>query len=102
MENSTYKKEKNYNKNVIDSIYQNNIQELIDFLELNFLEAFNIFRNANETKFKGFENLNIVIDELKLKESGNDYFKKFQEVATNFENYYLLKNLENKFKYFFP
>ena len=83
--------EKDYNKNVIDSIYENKIQELIDFLELTFLEVFNIFRDANETKFNGFDNLNTVINELKLKESDNDYLKKFQEVAMDFENYFLQK-----------
>jgi hypothetical protein len=84
--------EKDYNKNIIDKIYQNNIQELINIFELTFLEVFNIFRDTNEkTEFKDFEKLNSVINELKLKEKDNDYVYKFQEVAMNFENYYLLK-----------
>ena len=83
--------EKDYNKNVIDGIYQNNIQELINIFELTFLEAFNIFRNANETEFSDFEKLNIVVDELKLKENDNSYIDKFQNVAMDFENYYLQK-----------
>jgi hypothetical protein len=84
--------EKDYNKNIIDKIYQNNIQELINIFDLTFLEVFNIFRDTNEkTEFKDFEKLNSVINELKLKEKDNDYVYKFQEVAMNFENYYLLK-----------
>jgi len=83
--------EKDYNKNVIDAIYENNIQELIDIFELTFLEVFNIFRDTNETEFTGFEKINKVVDELKLKESDNDYVQKFQEVVKDFENYYLLK-----------
>ena len=83
--------EKDYNKNVIDGIYQNNIQELINIFELTFLEAFNIFRNANETEFSDFEKLNIVVDELKLKENDNNYIDKFQNVVMDFENYYLQK-----------
>jgi hypothetical protein len=83
--------DKDYNKNVIDSIYENKIQELIDLLELTFLEVFNIFRDSNETKINGFDNLNTVIDELKLKEGDNDYINKFKEVAMDFENYYLQK-----------
>jgi len=83
--------EKDYNKNVIDEIYQNNIQELINIFELTFLEAFNIFRDKNETKFSDFAKLNTVVDELKLKENDNNYVDKFQNVAINFENYYLQK-----------
>ena len=83
--------EKDYNKNVIDEIYQNNIQELINIFELTFLEAFNIFRNTNETEFSDFEKLNIVVDELKLKENDNNYADKFQKVVMDFENYYLQK-----------
>jgi len=83
--------EKDYNKNVIDAIYENNIQELIDIFELTFLEVFNIFRDTNETEFTGFEKINKVVDELKLKENDKDYVHKFQEVVKDFENYYLLK-----------
>ena len=84
--------EKNYNKKVIDIIYQQNIKELIDIFEWTFLDAFNIFRDTNETEFSDFERLNIVLDELKEKGNNIDYIKKFYNVAMNFENFYLNRN----------
>ena len=83
--------EKDYNKNVIDEIYKNNIQEIINIFELTFLEAFNIFRGTNENEFTDFEKLNTVLEELKLKENDNEYVSKFQKVVMDFENYYLQK-----------
>lgn len=87
--------EKNYNKKIIDIIYQQNIKELIDIFELTFLEAFNIFRDINETEFSDFEKLNIVLDELKEKGNNIDYIKQFYKIAMNFENYYLNKTAKN-------
>ncbi len=81
----------NYNKNVIDTIYNNNIKELIEIFELTFLEMFNIFKNTNDTKFNDFERLNKVVEEIKLKEKDNYYAELFQSVAMNFENYYFKK-----------
>ena len=90
--NGKFKKyEKNYNKKVIDIIYEQNIKELIDIFELTFLEAFYIFRDKNETEFSDFEKLDIVLDELREKGNNIDYIKKFYNVAMNFENYYLNK-----------
>ena len=54
----------NYNKNVIDTIYKNNIRELIEIFELTFLQIFNIFKDANETKFNDFEKLNAISEVL--------------------------------------
>ena len=85
----------NYNKNVIDAIYNNNIKELIEIFELTFLEMFNIFKNTNDTKFNDFERLNKVVEEIKLKEKDNYYAELFQSVAMNFENYYLNKTARN-------
>ena len=45
--------DKSYNQKVIDSIYKENITELINLFEMAFLEVFSIFRNVNETKIKG-------------------------------------------------
>ena len=81
----------NYNKNVIDTIYNNNIKELIEIFELTFLEMFNIFKNTNDTKFNDFERLNKVVEEIKLKEKDNYYAELFQSVAMNYENYYFKK-----------
>ena len=81
----------NYNKNVIDTIYNNNIKELIEIFELTFLEMFNIFKNTNDTKFNDFERLNKVVEEIKLKENDNYYAELFQNVAMNFESYYFKK-----------
>ena len=81
----------NYNKNVIDTIYNNNIKELIEIFELTFLEMINIFKDKNETKYNDFEKLNTVVEEIKLKENDNYYAELFQSVAMNFENYYFNK-----------
>ena len=81
----------NYNKNVIDTIYNNNIRELIEIFELTFLEIFNIFKDANETKFNDFEKLNTVVEEIKYKENDSYYSELFKNMAMNFENNYLEK-----------
>ena len=84
--------EKYYNKEIIQKIYDEKITELIDILEMTFLEAFNIFKNANPSdKLDGLEKLDKVIEELKFKEKNEEYIKKFEKVAKNFENYYLNK-----------
>ena len=81
----------NYNKNVIDTIYNNNIRELIEIFELTFLQIFNIFKDANETKFNDFEKLNTVVEEIKYKENDSYYAELFKNMAMNFENNYLEK-----------
>ena len=81
----------NYNKNVIDTIYKNNIRELIEIFELTFLEIFNIFKDENETKFNDFEKLNTVVEEIKYKENDSYYAELFKNMAMNFENNYLEK-----------
>ena len=82
---------KDYNKNVIDSIYKNNITELIEIFDLTFLEMYTIFKNSKETKFNDLEKLDTVVEEIKLKENDNNYAELFQSVAMNFENNYLEK-----------
>ena len=82
----------NYNKSVIDKIYNENIKELIDIFEMTFLQVFAIFRDLNETeKLNGLEKIDTVIREIKLKDNNNEYINKFTNVAMNFENYYLNK-----------
>ena len=84
----------NYNKIVIKNIYDANITELIDILEMTLLEVFKIFRDSDEKeKLIGLEKLDEVIEELKLKES-DDYMNKFKKVAMNFEKYYFIKKEE--------
>ena len=84
--------DKNYNKEVIDKIYAENIKELIDILEMNFLEIFCEFRNLKESeKLKGFEKIDSVIREMSLKEEEKDkekYISIFKKVVMDFENYY--------------
>ena len=83
----------NHNKIVIKKIYDDNITELIDILDMTLLEVFIIFRDSNnDQKLIGLERLDKVIEELKIKES-DEYMNKFKKVAMNFENYYL-KNKE--------
>lgn len=85
--------DKDYNKKVIDSIYKENIQELIDLLEMTFLEVFNVFRNKNNTeKLIEFEKIDTVIREIKEKEKDEGYINKFISVVNDFEQYYIDKN----------
>ena len=84
--------DKYYNKNVIDTIYSKNIKELLDILEMTFLDVFKIFRDSNETgKLIGLEKLDSVIREMKIKEKDDEYINKFIKVAMNFESYYVEK-----------
>ena len=85
--------QKDYNQKVINKIYEEKIQELIDILEMTFLEVFSIFRNINETeKLKGLEKIDTVLKELELNEEDTEYIKKFNDVVQNFENYYMSQN----------
>jgi hypothetical protein len=85
--------DKCFNKKVIDSIYDMNIQELIDIFEMTFLEVFNHFISIKETnKLNGLEKLDTVINEIKTKEKNDQYIKKFISVATDFEKYFTNKN----------
>ena len=87
--------DKNYNKDIIEKIYAEKIKELIDILEMDFLEIFSEFRNLKESqKLKGFEKIDSVIREMNLKEdekNKEEYIIKFQKVVMNFENYYFNK-----------
>ena len=84
--------EQSYNRKVIQTIYEENIQELIEILELTFLEAFNYFKGVNESHIlNGMEKIYNVIEELRIKEKNGDYIDEFIKVAMNFENYYLKK-----------
>lgn len=91
--NGKYKSvQKNYNKEIIIKIYNENIKELIDILEMTLLDVYKIFRDSNETnKLNGLEKLDIVINEIKNKENNEEYIKKFTKVANNFEYFYLNK-----------
>ena len=81
--------EKDYNKTIIQKIYEEKATEIIDILEMTFLEVFSIFRASNEeNKLIGLEKLDKVIEEIKDKEKDDEYIKMFQNVAMNFENYY--------------
>ena len=84
--------QKDYNKEIIIKIYNENIKELIDILEMTLLDVYKIFRDSNETnKLNGLEKLDIVINEVKNKENNEEYIKKFTKVANNFEYFYLNK-----------
>ena len=84
--------EQSYNRKVIQKIYEENIQELIEILEVTFLEAFNYFKGLNEMHIlNGMEKIYTVIEEIRVKEKNEDYIDEFRKVAMNFENYYLKK-----------
>ena len=91
--NGKYKSlQKSYNKEIINKIYKENIKELIDILEMTFLEVFIIFRDLNETeKLKGFEKRDSVIREIEIKDDNKDYIDKLNNVIMNFEHFYLNK-----------
>ena len=81
--------EKYYNKNVIDTIYNENIKELIEILEMTYLDIFKIFRGSSDNgKLNGLEKLDSVIREIELKENDDEYINKFKNVAMKFESYY--------------
>ena len=81
--------DKSYNESVINEIYKENIQELINILEMTFLDVFKIFRDVNEKeKLVGFEKFDTVIKELKSKEK-DDYIAKLEKDIMEFENFYL-------------
>lgn len=84
--------DKFYNKNVIETIYKEDIKELIDILEMTYLEVFRIFRNLNDTeKLVGLEKYDSVIRELKLKGNNDEYIQKIEKIIMKFEKYYLNK-----------
>ena len=88
---------KDYNKDIIDKIYEENIKELIDIFEMTCFEAFTIFRDLEQTeKLKGLEKFDSVINEMKNKGESEEYLKKFIDVLKGFENYYIKKVSKEK------
>ena len=88
---------KSYNEDIIRTIYEKNIEELINILEMTFLDIFIIFRNDKElNKFEGLEKIDITVKEIKKKENDIDYIRKFIDVVNNFENYYFNKDGRKK------
>ena len=83
--------DKNYNKNVIKSIYNENIIELINILEMTVMQLFEVFRDLKETKLAGFERMDTVIKELEYSEKDKEYIDKLKRVILSFENYYFKK-----------
>ena len=88
-----FKNSKNdYNKEVIQKIYEENLTEIIELLEMTFLEVFSIFRSPNKAKnLFGLESLDQVIEEIKDKEKDDEYIDMFRNIAMNFEKYYFKK-----------
>ena len=59
---------------------------------MTYIEVFKIFRDINETqKLIGFEKIDSVIREMRVKEFDEDYIDKFKNAVMNFENYYYNK-----------
>ena len=89
--------DESHNIKLIQSIYENNIQELVEILECSFLEAFNAFKGINnneEHKLNDIDKLDTVIEEIRDKEKNEDYLNTFKQVAINFENFYFKKKLK--------
>ena len=88
---------KNYNQEIINKIYEENIKELIDIMEMTYLEVFYIFRDSKENqKLNGLEKIDTVIKEIELKEKNDEYINKFKDVVMGFEKYYFNKVERNK------
>ena len=87
--------DKNYNKTIIKSIYDENIIELINILEMTVMQMFEVFRDIKETKLVGFERMDTVIKELEYTEKDKEYIDKLKRVILNFENYYYKKEKLN-------
>lgn len=85
--------DRDYNKNIIKSIYEENIIELINILEMTAMQMFYIFRDVNDTKLVGFEKMDTVIKELEYSEKDKEYIDKLKRVILNFENYYFKKEV---------
>lgn len=88
-----------YNKNVIETIYEKNIMELMNILDKTFLEVFMIFKgvSVNEANtLSGMEKLNDVLEEIKTKENDINYIDKLSNVAKNFENFFIPQKLKNE------
>ena len=83
--------DKNYNKSIIKSIYDENIMELINILEMTVMQLFEVFRDLKETKLVGFERMDTVIKELEYSEKDKEYINKLKRVILSFENYYFKK-----------
>lgn len=85
--------EKNYNKSIVDKIYEQEIKELIDILEMTFFEVFTIFRDLGENqKLKGLEKIDSVLREIREKEDNDiNYIHDFQEAVVKYESFYFNK-----------
>ena len=80
------------NKEVIKKIYEENLTEIIELLEMTFLEVFSIFRASKKgTNLFGLESLDQVIEEIKNKEKDDEYIDMFRNIAMNYEKYYIKK-----------
>ena len=80
------------NKEVIKKIYEENLTEIIELLEMTFLEVFSIFRASKKGKnLFGLESLDQVIEEIKNKEKDDEYIDMFKNIAMNYEKYYIKK-----------
>ena len=80
------------NKEVIKKIYEENLTEIIELLEMTFLEVFSIFRASKKGKnLFGLESLDQVIEEIKNKEKDDEYIDMFRNIAMNYEKYYIKK-----------
>ena len=92
-------KKPNYNKCLIKSIYKKKIKSVTEVLNWTFLKGLQIFRDDNIIKkYKGFEGLSVVLEELDKNEDDEDnknYIKKFENASKNFENYYGEKMILN-------
>lgn len=83
--------DENYNQDIIKSIYDENIIELIIILEMTAIQMFDIFRDSNNTKFIGFERMDTVIKELESSDEDKNYIEQLKRVIINFEKYYFKK-----------
>ena len=81
----TYNSNKDYNRQLIDKIYlEKDEQKVIGLLNLNILDFMNLY--CSKEKKEGMEQLDDIINELKLNGEDEAYLNLFRNVSINFES----------------
>ena len=84
----TFNSNKDYNRELIDKIFlEKEEQNVIDLLNLNILDFMKLY--CSKDKIDGMEQLDDVINELKLKGEDETYLSQFRNVSMNFKTIFL-------------
>ena len=81
----TYNSNKDYNRQLIDRIYLENIEkEVIELLNMNIIEFMKLY--CSKEKIEGMKQLDEIINELKISGENEEYLNKFRKVSIEFES----------------